>query len=217
MPRRFRSEESSPSRQSIERPHTDCYVVPGTRMVAGSYAGVHPDHPPQALDDKLNAFLDAGITAFIDLTDPADGLEPYEPRARELAAARGIELRYDRLTIRDIDICTPEHMRKVLDLIDARLAEGHGLYVHCWGGIGRTGLTVGCWLVRHGLTGDRALQKVGNLFQSMDVSRVARWRATGSPQTQAQREMVREWEAIERPSKPAASARGDDRHDDASS
>ena len=217
MPRRPRSEGDSPSGRPIERPHTDCYIVPGTRMAAGSYPGVHPDHPPQVLDDKLNAFLDAGITAFVDLTDPADGLEPYEPRVRELATAREIELQYDRLTIRDIDICTPTHMRKVLDLIDARLAEGHGVYVHCWGGIGRTGLTVGCWLVRHGLTGDRALKKVGNLFQSMDVSRVARWRATGSPQTQAQREMVREWEAIERPPAPAPSAGGGAAHGGSSS
>ena len=190
--------------RAVERPHTDCYIVPATRIVAGSYAGVHPDHPPEVLDDKLNAFLDSGITAFIDLTDPADGLAPYESRARELAASRGIDIAYDRLTIRDIDICTPAHMRNVLDLVDQRVAEGHGVYVHCWGGIGRTGLTIGCWLVRQGLTGEQALKKVGKLFQSMDVSRVERWAATGSPQTQAQRDMVREWEAVERPPGPGS-------------
>lgn len=189
---------------AIERPNTDCYVVPRTRIVAGSYPGLHPSYPRTELDAKLSAFLDAGITAFVDLTDPADGLEPYEPRLSELAVARGIDLAYDRLTIRDCDICSPDHMRKVLDLIDARRAEGRRVYVHCWGGIGRTGLTIGCWLVRHGMTGDRALTKVGKLFRSMDASRVARHRATGSPQTQAQREMVREWEAMERPSSPAA-------------
>ena len=207
MVRRSRNENTSrPRPRPVERPHTDCYIVPGTRIVAGSYAGVHPDHPPGVLDDKLNAFLDSGITAFIDLTDPADGLAPYEPRVRELAASRGIDLAYDRLTIRDIDICTPAHMRRVLDLIDQRVTEGHGVYVHCWGGIGRTGLTIGCWLVRQGLTGEQALRKVGKLFQSMDVSRVERWAATGSPQTQAQRDMVRAWEAEERPPAPDSSA-----------
>ncbi len=24
------------------------------------------------------------------------------------------------------------------------------VYVHCWGGVGRTGTVVGCWLLRHG-------------------------------------------------------------------
>lgn len=199
MTSRPRGKDAPPRRpRPVERPHTDCYIVPGTRIVAGSYPGVHPSYPAQVLDDKLNAFLDSGITAFIDLTDPADGLEPYEPRLTELAAEHGTEIAYDRLTIRDVDICTHTHMRKVLDLIDQRVAEGHGIYVHCWGGIGRTGLTIGCWLVRQGKTGKQALDKVGKLFQSMDVSRVERWKETGSPQTRAQRVMVLEWEAVER-------------------
>src|SRR5688500_15800807 len=62
----IRTPRSMP-RRPIERPHTDCYVVPGTRIVAGSYAGVHPDHPPAVLDNKLNALLDSGITASVDL------------------------------------------------------------------------------------------------------------------------------------------------------
>jgi protein-tyrosine phosphatase len=39
----------------------------------------------------------------------------------------------------------------VLDAIDGALAAGGTVYVHCWGGRGRTGVIVGCWLVRHGL------------------------------------------------------------------
>ena len=191
-------------RRAFERPNTDSYLIPGTRIAAGAYPGTHPSSPAEERDAKLHAFLDAGITAFVDLTDPADGLTDYAPRIRELAAERGIRIAYDRLTIRDIDICTPAHMRKVLDLVDTRLAEGHGVYIHCWGGIGRTGLTVGCWLVRHGASGDQALRKVGKLFQSMDASRVERHRATGSPQTLAQRDMVREWEGVERPARPVA-------------
>ena len=199
MPRRNRAEDNRNPARPVERPKTDCYVVTGTRIVAGSYPGLPHSCPSHELDAKLDAFLDSGLTAFVDLTDPADGLDPYEPRLRELAGARGIELAYDRLTIRDIDICTPTHMRTVLDLIDERIAEGHGVYVHCWGGIGRTGLTIGCWLVRQGMTGHQALTQVGKLFRSMDVSRVARHSATGSPQTVEQRRMVLEWEAVERP------------------
>ena len=41
-------------------------------------------------------------------------------------------------------------MVEILDAIDDDLAVGHNVYVHCWGGVGRTGTVVGCWLIRHG-------------------------------------------------------------------
>ena len=43
-----------------------------------------------------------------------------------------------------------------------------GVYVHCWGGIGRTGTTVGCWFVRHGRTGDQALAEIAERWQWME-------------------------------------------------
>ena len=41
----------------------------------------------------------------------------------------------------------------ILDAIDKALEDGKNVYVHCWGGIGRDGTVVGCWLVRHVMTG----------------------------------------------------------------
>ena len=200
---------AKPRRRALSSPNPDAYVVPRTGVAAGAYPGLPSSRPSQELDDKLNAFFDSGISAFIDLTDPADGLEPYAPRARELGAERGTDIAYDRLTIRDVDTCTPAHMRTVLDLIDTRLAEGRGVYVHCWGGIGRTGMAIGCWLVRHGRTGTTALEKVDELFRTMAPDRVARHRHTGSPQTQAQREMVLEWVAEERRTRDANTRGGE--------
>ena len=40
-------------------------------------------------------------------------------------------------------------MVRILDAMDARLAAGTRLYVHCLGGRGRTGVVPGCFLVRH--------------------------------------------------------------------
>ena len=50
-----------------------------------------------------------------------------------------------------------EAVATILGAIDVALAQGRTVDVHCWGRIGRTGAAVGCWLVRHGLTGDGAL------------------------------------------------------------
>lgn len=174
------------------RPIPNAYVVPGTRLVAGEYPGSVPSTPDSAAREKLCAFLDAGVRHFIDLTDPYDGLAPYEPTLRTLAAERGVDVTWERLTIRDMDVCDARHMRRVLDTIDARLAGGAAAYVHCWGGIGRTGMVVGCWLVRRGRTGQEALDEVGALFRTMSATK-SRVHPEGSPQTTAQRDVVRRW------------------------
>ena len=95
-----------------------------------------------------------------------------------------------RLSIRDLDVPrSRDEMSRILDEIDAALALGHTVYVHCWGGIGRTGTVVGCHLVRHGLTGDEALAAIARLWPTMQKSH----RRDRSPETAAQHAWVRGW------------------------
>jgi len=184
------------------RPIDNCYEVPGTRLIAGEYPGCLPSSPAGEPEVKLARFLDAGVSVFIDLTDPADGLAPYEPTLRALAARRGVEIAYERLTIRDMDVCDKQHMSRVLNAIDAYLSAGHTVYVHCWGGVGRTGTVVGCWLVRHGKTGKDALHEVARLFATMSETK-RRWHPEGAPQTKAQRTMIENWsEGVRSPTRP---------------
>lgn len=61
------------------------------------------------------------------------------------------------------------------------------VYVHCYGGIGRTGVIASCYLVRRGLTGDEALAEIARLRQGTpDGHRL-------SPETPDQAARVREW------------------------
>lgn len=177
-------------------PIPNSYVVPGTRLIAGEYPHSAPSIPHSAREAKLRAFLDAGVTAFVDLTEEHE-LDAYEATLRKLAARHGAEVHHDRLPIRDMDVCDGTRMAEVLDAIDSHLAAGRTVYVHCWGGVGRTGMAVGCWLVRHGRTGDEALIEVSRLFATMSPEKVARHADWGSPQTAAQRAVVRTWSEIE--------------------
>jgi ADP-ribosyl-[dinitrogen reductase] hydrolase len=179
--------------RSPRRPIENSYVVPESALVAGEYPGSDPSVPATIAESKLAAFLDAGITAFIDLTDPLDRLEPYRDRLQRLAAARGVDVKHQQLTIRDNHVCDAAQMRRILDTIDRHIENGRAVYVHCWGGIGRTGMVVGCWMVRHGRRGEDALLAVNDLFRTMSSDKVAKHSSWGSPQTEAQRTMVRNW------------------------
>ena len=81
-------------------------------------------------------------------------------------------------------------MREILDTIDTVLARGHRVYVHCWGGVGRTGTVVGCCLVRRGFDGDAALRQVQVLFAG---TRKGRRTGRASPETPEQVAYVRSW------------------------
>lgn len=180
----------------MNRPHHNSYwVVPG-KFLATEY----PGH--KAADDmrtRLRAFLACGVTEFVDLTEVGEnGLRPYAAALAEEAQAVGREISHCRFPVRDLDVPNAATMRTILDHMDAALAAGRVVAVHCWGGVGRTGTVVGCWLVRHGMSGDAALQQIGQWWQTMEKKH----RRPRSPETSAQRDFVRHWH--ERPDQPKA-------------
>jgi protein-tyrosine phosphatase len=138
---------------------------------------------------RLDSYLDCGITDFIDLTTPGE-LDPYEDLLHELGQTRQLQVDYLRLPIVDMSVPEdPGNMTRILDEIDQRIDTGGTVYVHCWGGIGRTGTVIGCYLVRQGLTGDSALGQLARLWPQMEKSA---WYET-TPQTPEQFDYVRRW------------------------
>ena len=158
-----------------------CYWVQPGRFLAGEYpAGV--DRP--GASGRLDAILDAGIDSFFDLTEPEE-LEPYASLLRGRAAPGGLAVEHRRFPIPDRGLPDEDAMRRLLDALDAALADGHHVYVHCQGGLGRTGMVVGCYLVRHGHSGAGALDRIALLRRSLP-------RAL-SPETSHQVAFVRNW------------------------
>lgn len=163
------------------------YWVVSGRFAAGEYPGAL-NRKEAAY--KLRILLEAGISRFIDLTDPCERLEPYSEVAAEEASRLGTSVEYSQHSIVDLNVPqSPQHMVAILDAIDAALSEGETVYAHCWGGVGRTGTVVGCWLVRHGRTGDEALAQIAEWWKGMEK----RYRTPRSPEMPRQREYVRKW------------------------
>jgi protein-tyrosine phosphatase len=85
-------------------------------------------------------------------------------------------------------IPTRIEMARILDIIDQKIVAGKPVYVHCLGGVGRTGTVVGCFLARHGYaSGYRILQ----LIQQLRQNTVTHDRS--APESSLQMDLVLSW------------------------
>jgi ADP-ribosylglycohydrolase len=143
-------------------------------------AGVYPGSAVGAESaSKVRALCNAGVTLFVDLTTPEDHLEPYEHLLTTSA-------RRTSLAVPDLTSPSPTVVAAAIEIIDQESAAGGITYVHCWGGIGRTGSVVGCWLAER-MGGPAALDRLAELRSSYADAR------RKSPETGAQCDLVRRW------------------------
>lgn len=173
-----------------DRPIPESYWVLPDRFLAGEYPARTDE---EASRRRLEALIEAGFDLFIDLTQPNE-VVPYAKTLLEQAQAYGVEVSHQRFPIGDFGLPIPEQMNRILDAIDAALQAGRKVYLHCWGGIGRTGTTVGCYLVRHGRTGAQALGQLAAWWQGVPKSRYA----PRSPETEAQADFILQWSRYDR-------------------
>ncbi|MDB5082992.1 MAG: hypothetical protein JWP00_4916 [Chloroflexi bacterium] len=169
------------------RPIPDSYWV-NPDFLAGEYPGSRHESESR---EKLRNLLQSGVNFFLDLTEEVErnvSLKPYQAFLMEEAAKSGRKVEYRRIPIRDVEVPDQATMTKILDTLDAALAAGKKVYVHCWGGIGRTGTVVGCYMVRHGMAGEAAIRKIAELRKGTPDE----WKT--APQTQAQRSMILNWQ-----------------------
>ena len=161
------------------QPIENCYwVVPG-KFLAGEYPR---NKDKNSSITKINSLIGAGVSAFIDLTEKYEGLLPY---SKLIGTAS-----HQRFPIPDLSIPeSPEVAMAVLDAIDFHISQGHVVYLHCWGGVGRTGVMVGCWLARHGYKGQAALDRLHRLWQKCPKSLHRK-----SPETKEQERYILRWE-----------------------
>lgn len=183
------------------------WVLPGRLLV-----GEHPGSQSRAeAMDRLRRFLVAGVTCFVDLTEPNE-LPSYEALL-PFATPEGRRVEYLREPIRDHSVpAGHEVVARAIAMIDDALAAGHVVYLHCRAGIGRSATVAGCWLAGRADGGPDPLAQLQEYWQQSERS--ARWPTV--PETDEQADFVRAWSNRSRmpggSGATAASARsGDDR------
>lgn len=179
------------------------WVVPGRLLV-----GEHPGSRSRAQSmERLRRFLEAGITCFIDLTEP-DELPGYEMLLPfETPSGRRVE--YLREPIPDHGVpADRETMGRIVAMLGGALETGHNVYLHCRAGVGRSAMAAGCWLAeRNPGGGEAALAELADYWPQCVQSNS--WRHV--PETSEQREYVRSWHSLRSASKGpsrAAQSRG---------
>jgi protein-tyrosine phosphatase len=173
-----------------ERPIPESYWVEPDRLLAGEYPARYDS---EITRQRLDALIQAGFNTFIDLTRENETF-PYLRILIEEAKLCDVQVEHLRFPIGDFGLPTPELMKDILDTIDDSLQAGRKIYLHCWGGIGRTGTTVGCYLVRRGKTGEAALAQLAQWWRTVPKSQIH----VHSPETYEQAEFVRKWAKLDR-------------------
>lgn len=174
-----------------EVPFDQAYWVVPDLLMAGYYPGsVHN----QDARPKLRALLDYGVRHFISLMRDDEiiwygkPIVPYDTQVSSISRRLDGKVTFDRMPIKDMSIPTRIEMVRILDRIDHHIRTDRPVYLHCLGGVGRTGTVVGCYLARHGYASG---QKILKLIQHLRQNTATHDRS--SPETGAQIDLVCSW------------------------
>lgn len=138
---------------------------------------IMPCPRPQVLAEDLAYYMGLGINTIVCL------LEKSEMIARGLALeeklCEELDLRFEHFPIPDRSI--PKNLaafRQLVDKLDLELKRGQHVAIHCYAGIGRTGILAGSLLMRDGMQAHAAIELMSET------------RGRNMPQTQIQYEFL---------------------------
>lgn len=140
---------------------------------------VMPMPDPENLPASVEYFSSIGITVVVSHLEKSEenslGLEHEEA----LLQAAGIQ--FLPYPIKDMHLPDKTAFESFIDSLYERLIQGDNLAVHCRAGIGRTGMTSSCLLIRAG-------------YQCRDaIDRVASARGKSIPDTKEQLDFIRDF------------------------
>lgn len=181
------------SREKLEytKPFPSSYwVIPGL-FLAGEFPGAKNSRETK---EKIGRLIDCGIRKIVNLTYPDETdhsghpFTEYGPAVLRIAEKKGISVSCFRFPIGDYQVPKVTEMVRIQAAIRAGIKDKKPVYVHCLGGIGRTGTVVGCFLLENGMASlANVLQTIADLRKTDPKSHRL------SPETDTQRKFVTRW------------------------
>ncbi len=145
-------------------------------VIDDELAGMPLPGQRQDLAVDLDWIAGQGVVLLVTLTE--------DPLDADTLAASGLDTMH--VPIEDFTAPTQDQIDELVAAVDARLAAGEPVGIHCHGGLGRTGTMLASWFVWTGQTGDEAIEHVREL-------------RPGSIETLEQEDAIREYEQRLRP------------------
>lgn len=158
------------------------WVEPG-RLLAGEYPG---SWSPAKAQRKLRLLMLNGVDSFVDLTTRMDGQASYREDMELAAQITGREIRHFAHPIPDMGVISHAGYDEILIRIRDEMNAGRVVYVHCWGGKGRTCSVVGCLLIDGGLDYQSAIARIAELRAGTRTADAA------CPESPPQHQLLRE-------------------------
>ncbi len=169
-------------------PFPGCYwVVPGKFLAGRCPLGKDRSETIR----NLESLIACGIRHVINLMDEQEidrqgkPFPDYDAELALVAGKLGCTVGHRRIPIRE-PIPSRETAGNILDEIESNLLKDRPVYLHCWRGKGRTGVIVGCYLVRQGMDGEEALHRITLLRGDVTEQ-------NPSPELESQRNIIRTW------------------------
>lgn len=136
--------------------------------------------------EKIDCLLKFGIATIIDLRD--DSFDSNFLNYKNFILTNNQNIEIINFKIKDFTCPSKELITQILNTIDAEIIKDRKIYIHCLGGIGRTGTIVACYLLRHKITNKQNILKYIE-----DLRKHSNCKKIKSPETKEQIEMVVNW------------------------
>jgi protein-tyrosine phosphatase len=160
------------------------WILPGKLLVGEVPTGMSLPETKE----KLNGLKNLNVSVIINLMEDdetnreGDLFYNYEEDALKLG------MKTFRFSIEDVSIPSKELMDSIINQMHKSIQNNDTIYVHCWGGVGRTGTVVGCFLKKFKYATNE------NVFEFIDyLKRTSAMNERMSPETSEQMNFVLNW------------------------